>query len=309
MLSRRSRKGFTLIELLVVIAIIALLMALLLPAIQKVRAAADRMKCSSNMRQLVIAFHMYHNDYSKLPIPFTTATAAAGYTYYSQNWQMDLMPYYEQDAVKKLWDSTVANNDGTNLALMARPMPILKCPSTPSDTVETFNQANNTFYCSPANPLYRAGVSDYFVSSNSQAFSPSVNGIMPYFSPPVASKFSAVFDGLSNTIMVVEMGGGPVRYLSRSRTANGERSHFFGNWGENNRLSLRKYNDAGTVAGGGNAVFNANNVGSNIYTWHPNLCNAAFGDGSVRTINENIDALVLHYLIGRADGQHVSEDQ
>ncbi|MFT3881220.1 MAG: DUF1559 domain-containing protein [Gemmatales bacterium] len=305
----RSRKGFTLIELLVVIAIISLLMAMLLPAIQKVRAAADRMKCSSNMRQLVIAFHMYHGDYYKLPIPFTTATAAAGYTYYSQNWQMDLMPYYEQDAIKKQWNPLLADNDGTNLDLISRPINLLKCPSTPSAEVEEFNQANNTFYCNPAVPIYKAGVSDYFCSSNSQAFTPAVSGMMPYQTPPIASKFAAVLDGLSNTILLVEMGGGPVRYLSKNRTPSGERSHFFGNWGENNRLSLRKYNDAGTVAGGGNAVFNANNVGSNIYTWHPNLCNAAFGDGSVRTINENIDALVLHYLIGRADGQHVTEDQ
>lgn len=304
----RSRRGFTLIELLVVIAIIAILIGLLLPAVQKVRAAAARMKCQSNMKQVALALHMYYDsNNSKLPIPFTTATAAGGYTYYAQNWQIDVFPYIEQSILSTRWNNTIANNEGTNLAIMGTPIPILKCPSAPGSGVETFNQANNTFYGSPANPLYSAGVSDYFCSSNSQAFSPTVNGMMPYLTPPAASTFGAVTDGLSNTVLLVEMGGGPVRYLSRQRTPSGERSHFHGNWGENNRLSLRKFNDAGTVSGGGNCVVNCSNVGSNLYSFHEGGSNAAFGDGSVRMIPESIDSLVLHYLVGRDDGQTVSE--
>lgn len=309
----RSRRGFTLIELLVVIAIIAILIGLLLPAVQKVRAAAARMKCQSNMKQLALALHMYYDGNNKLPIPFTTSTAAGGYTYYSQNWQMDIFPYIEQANLRTGWNSSLANNDSPNRTLMANGVPILKCPSAPGGLVETFNQANNTFYGNPdsALVLYQAGVSDYFCSSNSQAFStsaiPPVSGMMPYLSPPTASTFGQVSDGLSNTVLLVEMGGGPVRYLSRQRTPSGERSHFHGNWGENNRLSLRKFNDAGTISGGGNCVVNCSNVGSNLYSFHDGGSNAAFGDGSVRMINENIDSLNLHYLIGRDDGQTVTE--
>jgi prepilin-type N-terminal cleavage/methylation domain-containing protein/prepilin-type processing-associated H-X9-DG protein len=105
--ARRLRShGFTLIELLVVIAIIALLMALLLPAIQKVREAANKMLCQSNLRQLAIASHNYHNDYLKLPpgylgpIPNTT-TAAPLPNFQGAGVLVYLLPYMEADNIFK----------------------------------------------------------------------------------------------------------------------------------------------------------------------------------------------------------------
>src|SRR5215218_4667059 len=102
----KRRTGFTLIELLVVIAIIALLMALLLPAIQKVREAANKMICASNLRQLAIASHNYHADFQKLPpgelgtpIPNPYRTALTQCQYISC--LTVLLPYLEQDNVYK----------------------------------------------------------------------------------------------------------------------------------------------------------------------------------------------------------------
>ncbi|MFT3879552.1 MAG: DUF1559 domain-containing protein [Gemmatales bacterium] len=97
---RKDRTGFTLIELLVVIAIIALLMALLLPAIQKVREAANKMQCASNLRQIAIASHNYHNDYNRLPPgdlgPLNGVLFAQGI-----GSLVHLLPYLEQDNVYK----------------------------------------------------------------------------------------------------------------------------------------------------------------------------------------------------------------
>jgi prepilin-type N-terminal cleavage/methylation domain-containing protein len=134
------RRGFTLIELLVVIAIIALLMALLLPAIQKVREAANKMLCASNLRQIAIASHNYHNDYSKLP-PGYLGDPSTGSI--SVNAQMvgvlaRLLPYLELDNIDKQlqYERSVRgvsghwyNNPTTNRIAASYKMKAFLCPS------------------------------------------------------------------------------------------------------------------------------------------------------------------------------------
>src|SRR5262249_21778807 len=128
----KSPRAFTLIELLVVIAIIGILIALLLPAVQKVREAANRAKCSNNLKQLAIAAHNYHDSYARFPPGFQRdqppefPAPPEVFTVY-----IALLPFFEQDNLQKRWDySNFNNNTGTYpTAVASQVIKIIVCPS------------------------------------------------------------------------------------------------------------------------------------------------------------------------------------
>ncbi len=117
---QRTRTGFTLIELLVVISIIAILMGLLLPAVQKAREAANRLSCANNLKQLGLAMHHFENVHQKLP-PSSLRVGSA-------TWAVLILPYIEQDNLYRQWDLNQTYYQQTDLARRT-PVKIYFCPS------------------------------------------------------------------------------------------------------------------------------------------------------------------------------------
>ncbi|HQR43646.1 MAG TPA: DUF1559 domain-containing protein, partial [Gemmatales bacterium] len=232
------RSGFTLIELLVVIAIIALLMALLLPAIQKVREAANKMLCQSNLRQFVIAMHNYAGDYNnQLPPARGFAPSGPKVDDKFRCWTHLVLPYIEQDNVAKQYDPNKRWSDATpnlgglsNLDVAKNRFKLFVCPSAPSERIA--NTAFTTNFSpgpgSASIPSDIFGPGDYaairqvryrFYRANGltvadSAGSPIImhpgvtadneavlGGIMRQ---TVNSPITSVYDGLSNSIMFIE---------------------------------------------------------------------------------------------------------
>jgi prepilin-type N-terminal cleavage/methylation domain-containing protein/prepilin-type processing-associated H-X9-DG protein len=199
----RGRRGFTLIELLVVIAIIAVLIGMLLPAIQKVREAANRVKCANNLKQLGLAAINYQDIYNAFPLSFFTAEPPAYATQF-----IPLLPFLEQQGLYQQFLVNGGNPDPTIPGgPVSTPLSVLACPSDALPSPPTTQLPGVLF--SGGTPEY-AGLTSYvgnYGAADIVSSSPNfgLDGIfLLEATPPMSVTILGITDGTSNTILFGE---------------------------------------------------------------------------------------------------------
>ena len=334
---RSKPPGFTLIELLVVIAIIAVLIALLVPAVQKVREAAARSQCQNNLKQLGLAMHSYHDTYKVFPRNYQKQVGGNVWEALSANYA--LLPYVEQNPLFQQGQANISNWGWMYGTLMNTSLSVFKCPSSPGAPARGTNSGGwdgpgtNYAWCTGSS-VETVWAADRF------------NGMMSYQSD---RKMAHVTDGLSNTIMGSEI-------LSGSNSSGGTGKYpydiFYSNNGLFTSVANPNFPTTAELDAIGSAVKNSpSGVRTNngtMWAWyaaaqssftsaappnwkwpsaggdccpggahdwgyaiipprsmHTGGVNAVLGDGSVRFITDAVDTLTFQRLGNRNDGNPI----
>jgi len=337
------RLAFTLIELLVVIAIIGVLIALLLPAVQKVREAANRISCSNNLKQMALACHNHHDTYKSLPTAgepvyynwnrTLNGMVPASGAQQSWGWLYQIMPFAEQDNLWRYYEpdtNPATLNFQGDYYILAHIPPIYNCPSrrqggvlstdpypwngVPVQVISTDYAANGGTYSLGYDPQTDGTNNTGTFNGVMHALDPTGMFLIPTVIKGKAVRFADITDGLSNTMLLGEKAVNKATYQSNTD----------GDWGDDEGYAIGLAWDNiryGTLT---DAVGLPNNPvqdqtapqptfwgdpaapGWPNWRWgaaHPGSFNMALADGSVRLVNYSIDLQTLQYLCNRSDGQ------
>lgn len=304
------RRAFTLIELLVVIAVIAILIALLLPAVQKVREAANRTQCTNNCKQIGLALHNYHDSNRVFPMGQRGSSVAYA------NWRILVLPFLEQDNVYKnvnlddVYNSTILQN---------LVIPVWKCPSSAATALQNpvwvtwwtnnNHQVPSYIGISGAYPLTFGGGATFATTYGGYV---SDAGMLV---PNERKRMADCTDGTSNTIIVAEQSG---LIGGTTDARNGYYTPWGGftqsvpvsqiaanadTWGMGITCVTYAINATTTAAGSDNSY----DTSTVLNSFHPGGINCIFTDGSIRFVSSNTNFTNFQNLCTRADGQVTTE--
>jgi prepilin-type N-terminal cleavage/methylation domain-containing protein/prepilin-type processing-associated H-X9-DG protein len=291
--STHRRAGFTLIELLVVIAIIAILIGMLLPAVQKVRESAANSQCKNNMKQVGLALHTYHDAQGGFPPAETGVVKNVPI----HSWIPFVLPGLEQENLYRRynftvnWDNVVNDINGPNQTRLA----VLDCPSAPPNRTGTNGR----------------GITDYDAITQITRPNPFASNLPPsdptyigVLGKDVKRRIVEIKDGTSNTIMVAESAG---------RNQDWAMGTFLGTTGltgawanPGTQITVSGYNIATKTTPGACGV-NCTNK-NEIYAFHISGANVLFADGAVRPLRAGLDVNIVIALMTRAHGEIIPAD-